>query len=575
MKLRIRFQTLPPKLLCLVTDCLLGLVFSVIVLALLHASSHASTPAATAPNHFARTSQELAHLALPGETQASVTRLLQGCGMPWDVNDDGVVDINDIMAVAARWRTSEANPDPDGDPSTPNYEARYDLDGDKDIDIVDIMQVAAHWGGTCRRVNAPYFDGQVRFTETAIFWFGQVNPTANYADVRVGYNDEGLYLHLAAFDRRLWYDTTPSPDDLTAWDAATLYLGLDGNVSSVPDANAYRFVGQLNWWEPRDNWQAAYRGDGSDWVAATIPFTATTGWRGNAPNDTADDRGWVVAFRIPFVSLGLEGPPSQRTVWGLAIVLHDRDDDAGTPIPDKTWPEAMEPAEPVTWGQLAFGIPSYDPSPATPGESVTIRHNLDGMTVLDAAVGGHTICGDGLDFWTEWGEANYAGQEQFNVQNQSDVADWPCFSKYYVTFPLDAIPPGKVIISATLTLHQFGNAGQGYDPGPYPSLIQVLTVDQDWDEDTLTWNNAPLAVENVAAAWVDPADTFPGWPGIPWEWDVSRAAAEAYAAGEPLRLALYSADGAYHSGKYFVSSDTGQWNAEGRPTLRVLWGDLQ
>jgi len=26
-----------------------------------------------------------------------------------------------------------------------------------------------------------------------------------------------------------------------------------------------------------------------------------------------------------------------------------------------------------------------------------------------------------------------------NVQNQSDISDWPCFSKYYVTFPLDAV----------------------------------------------------------------------------------------------------------------------------------------
>ena len=500
------------------------------------------------------------------DTAANELMLL--CDLPGDVNCDCAVDIVDIMLVASRWGCECGNE---------CYDPLYDLDEDCDIDIVDIMQVAVHWGETCscRRVNAPYFDGEVRFTETAIFWFGQVNPTANYADVRVGYNDEELHLHLAAFDRWLWYDTTPSPDDLTAWDAATLYLDLDGNVGSVPDANAYRFVAQLNWWEPRDNWQAAYWDDGSDWVAATIPFTATTGWRGNAPNDAADDRGWVVTFRIPFVSLGLEGPPSQGTVWGLAVILHDRDDDAGTPIPDKTWPEAMEPAEPATWGQLAFGIPSYDPSPATPGESVTIRHNLDGMTVLDAAVGGHTVCGDGLDFWTEWGEANYAGEEQFNVQNQADVADWPCFSKYYVTLPLDAIPPGKVVMSATLTLYQFGNAGQGWEPGPQPSLIQMLTVDQDWDEDTLTWNNAPLAVENVAAAWVDPVDTFPGWPGIPWEWDASRAVAEAYAAGEPLRLALYSADAAMHSGKYFVSSDTGQWNAEGRPTLRVLWGNLQ
>jgi hypothetical protein len=88
----------------------------------------------------------------------------------------------------------------------------------------------------------------------------------------------------------------------------------------------------------------------------------------------------------------------------------------------------------------------------------------------------------------------------------------------------------------------------------------------------LTWNNAPLALENVSAAWVDPLDSFPGWPGVPREWDVSRAVGEAYAAGTSLRLALYEDDWAYHSGKYFVSSDAGDWNEVGRPTLTVTWG---
>jgi hypothetical protein len=42
--------------------------------------------------------------------------------------------------------------------------------------------------------------------------------------------------------------------------------------------------------------------------------------------------------------------------------------------------------------------------------------------------------------------------------------------------------------------------------------------------------------------------------------------------GGPLRLALYEADSAYHSGKYFVTSNTGDWNAVARPTLAVVWG---
>jgi hypothetical protein len=198
---------------------------------------------------------------------------------------------------------------------------------------------------------------------------------------------------------------------------------------------------------------------------------------------------------------------------------------------------------------------------------------LNGAYVPDAHVGGHTNCGDpfGPLYFPNWGNANYAGYEQVNVQNQWDVADWPCFSRYYVTFPLSAIPAGKVVLSATLTLHQFGNSSP---IDAEPSRIQVLTVAEDWDEGTITWNNAPLAVENIGSQVVDPIVGQANWPGVPRTWNVSRAVAQALAASQPLRLVLYSADGAYHSGKYFSSSDVPDWNAAARPTLRVWWGDI-
>jgi len=428
-----------------------------------------------------------------------------------------------------------------------------------------------------RHANVPYFDGEVRVPEMAILWFGQVNSTDNYADVGIGYNSEHLRIRVSVFDRYLWYDTTHS-SELTRWDGATLYLDLDGDGGSAPDANDYRFVAQLNTGGARNDYQMSFRGDGSSWVTVSIPFTTTAGWRGsdfNNDDSGHDDRGWVLNFYIPFVSLGLSGPPADGTRWGLALAMHDRDNALGSPpIADKRWPEAAQGTQPITWGQLVFDPPPYQPPAVPVSGATTIQHNLAGAKVTDASVGGYTVCGQGTDFWTEWGYTNEvfynAERSDFNVQNQTDVADWPCFSKYYVTFPLDSLPSGKAILSATLTLHQFGNAG---GPGQAePSLIQVLTVAEDWDETTLAWNNAPLAVENVAAAWINPIANFPGWPGVPRVWDVSRAVAEAYAAREPLRLALYQAYGAYHSGKYFVASDTGDWNAEGRPTLAVSWG---
>ncbi len=106
---------------------------------------------------------------------------------------------------------------------------------------------------------------------------------------------------------------------------------------------------------------------------------------------------------------------------------------------------------------------------------------------------------------------------------------------------------------------------------PPNSYIQVFTVGEDWDEATLTWNNAPIAVENIAGTWVYPRDY--SLPDQPYHWNVTGAVDDAYLTGQPLRLALYSADGERHSGKYFWTSDTDDWGGSVRPTLKVVWGE--
>ena len=417
-----------------------------------------------------------------------------------------------------------------------------------------------------RRVNIPYL-GKTPPAESftpAIFWFGKVEPTSNNADVRLYYFDEYMSVVFHVIDRLLWFDPAQSESDLTQWDAVSLYLNMDGINSGSLNTNAYLLQSQLDF-------QAAYRGDGTTWVSTPLSFKADASWRGTYPNNDTNDKGWQVKFDIPFTSLGLSGPPPQGTIWGLAAMVHDRDDEVGSPIPDQIWPGVMEPGVPSTWGQIRFGVPVYTP-PATLAESVvTIRNGLNGAFVEDAHVGGHTTCGADVDHWSEWGEENYAGYTQINTQNQWDISDWPCFSKYYITIPLDSLPPGKVIIDASLTMVLFGNAGGGDWGEPPDSYIQVFTVAEDWAETTLNWNNAPMALENISGTWVYPRDY--DLPDQPYHWDVSKAVHEAYVSGEPLRLAQYSADGERHTGKYFWSSDVGDWNANARPTLRVTIGD--
>ncbi len=427
-----------------------------------------------------------------------------------------------------------------------------------------------------RRVNVPHFNGDIPAAQQAIFWLGQVNSTDNYADVRLGYTDDMLQVDVHIFDRYLWYNDSvpPNPATFSAWDSVSLYLHLDGNQGAAPTPNSYRFRGQLNHWQDRADYQMVDRGNNIDWNNTAIAFSTISGWRGEGLNSGAEARGWTMTFAIPFASLGLTGPPDAGTLWGLGVAVHDRDDAPGTAIATQTWPETLIAEQPSTWGQLHFGFPNnYIAPPTVSEQTLTIRRGLNADTVADAHVGGHTNCGDPFNpnFFEGWGDANYAGYTQVNVQNQADVADWPCYSKYYVTFPLTALPVNKAIISATFTIYQFGNAGAVGQA--QPSLIQAHTIAENWQENNLTWNNAPLAAENIAQTWAYPLDSFPGWPGVPITWNVSAAIAEAYAAGQPLRLALYSADTAYHSGKFFTSSDIDDWDAAGRPTLRVHFGE--
>jgi len=430
-----------------------------------------------------------------------------------------------------------------------------------------------------RTLNAPFFDvtdvTSDRFSEMAIFWLGKVTSIDNYTDVRVGYNQTSLFIRTGTFDRKLWFDLQPTPSTFTNWDTISLVIDTNGNPGSQPSSTSYRLVTELNINAGSDNpsYKASYTGNGSGWTSASIAFHANPGWRGEGYNeDTAEDRGWVLSFEIPFASLGLGSPPPDGTVWRLGVQVFDRDDEDGTPITPQIWPELMLDNDPSTWGRLRFGLPIYTPPDVEETDSIMIQNKLNGANVLDAAVGGTigNLCpGDTEFIWNIWGNLNFAGAPDFNIQNQADVADWPCFAKYYLTFPLDQIPYGKSIISATLTLHQFG----GSDPTlAYPSLVQVFIIGQNWNESTITWNNAPLALENVSQAWVNPT-AFPGWPGIPYEWDLTRAVARAYQMSIPLRLAMYEADAAMHSGKYFSSSDAGDWNYQARPTLVVVWGE--
>lgn len=472
------------------------------------------------------------------------------------------------MLLITTGSTCNAVPRPAANPTPTVY-----------LPTVQVPGVAVTNPPATPRINAPYLnvsDLSVsdNFAQAGIFWFGQVDRTNNYTDVRVSYNDTELYIYSATFDRLLWYDTTPTVNDLLNWDSVSVYLGTSGG-SSKPNSTTYRFDAAFSE-TGGAQWQAAYQGNGSGWQATPITFTTKPGWRGDKLNDTLDDKGWAMHFHIPFASLGMPSRPADGSTWWIGVRVNDRDDAAGTAIAPQSWPPSMATDKPDSWGAIAFGLSTYTAPATTNNARLMLRHKLNGIITTDAAVGGGTDCGVGIDFWTQLGNKNWQGETVANVQNQSDIADWNCYSKFYLTIPLNTIPAGKAIVSATLTLHQMGGSGATNVPAS-PAVVQIFRIDSDWNESTITWNNAPLAAENLTRTTIESvvgcgAPQGIAWPCIPRNWDLSLAVAKAYAAGQPLRIALYSADSNYHTGKYFTTADTGDWNETGRPTLTVTYG---
>lgn len=434
-----------------------------------------------------------------------------------------------------------------------------------------------------RRVNIRHFDENVSWARSALFWFGENEvslPGKNYTDVRTAYTDNGLQIRVTVVDYFLWYNTNAtSSDDLTQYDAVTIYIDTAPNASTTPQINSYQFLIAARHWQDMDNYVRQARGTGSGWDINWIPSNAWTAYStmswgcnpGPNNNDCSVDFGWTAFFTIPWSTFGLSAPPAESTVWHYAVQLYDRDNQppAGAVAPEY-WPETFTENNPSTWAELHFGYADYQPVPTSPQGTTVIRAaSPTDNTVEDSWMGGGGWCNSGQEGDKQGSETNHGNDSELFVGNETAETNFPCFNKSYLRFSLDDIPAGKKIISANLTLHLWGNANEEL---AQPSWIHLFSIKDPWTESGITWNNAPLAQENIAVTKVDPLRSFPGWPGIPYNWDATQAVAEAYADGEPVNLALYSSDSAEHSSKYFTASEAGDWDAVGRPTLTIVWG---
>jgi hypothetical protein len=56
-------------------------------------------------------------------------------GVPGDLNDDGVVDVFDLLILLGEWG-------PCGNPA----DCAADLNGDGAVDVFDLLMLLGHWG---------------------------------------------------------------------------------------------------------------------------------------------------------------------------------------------------------------------------------------------------------------------------------------------------------------------------------------------------------------------------------------------------------------------------------------------
>ena len=284
-------------------------------------------------------------------------------------------------------------------------------------------------------------------------------------------------------------------------------------------------------------------------------YTADAAYNANPAWEFANrgDRGWTAYRLIPWQVLG--GTPQAGDVWPLRL----------TAVDGSTWA-----------GGLHWGLPDYA------GRDVAGAHVVTVPLAGDVMTGGGTNCGsdDYPDYYPTWGLRNEDGATadgprydmgaaaQVNIgQAQWDVADWPCYARYYAQWTLPALPAGAQVVSATVSMSHFGNPGYGDGyaaDGTGDTVCQVWEVVQPWNESAITWDNAPAPTENTARTVVKPIDvTCPEplvnamcVPGVPYAFDVTEIVRRAYAGGRgAASMLLYTAAGQYHSGKYFWGND--------------------
>lgn len=126
--------------------------------------------------------------------------------------------------------------------------------------------------------------------------------------------------------------------------------------------------------------------------------------------------------------------------------------------------------------------------------------------------------------WTE-PDTNYGSDPYLYAESRTTAG--PRVS--YVKFDLSSIPEGSTINSASHNIYVYGRLFLNY--------LFLGTVENSWDEDTLTWNNKPGRSTDIGNVYVSPLDQW-------YSWDVTSQVTNALPSSEiSFDMVLEDGDG--------------------------------
>jgi uncharacterized protein YegL len=136
-------------------------------------------------------------------------------------------------------------------------------------------------------------------------------------------------------------------------------------------------------------------------------------------------------------------------------------------------------------------------------------------------------------------DTNYGSEGYLHVRWGDSCSNYQ--KRSYLKFDISSIPEYAVITGATLSLYRYSGDSTSQTIGAY-------TVSNSWNEDDITWNNAPTNFNLV-----DSTDV--GDPNGRKEWDVLSAAQDAQSGSGIVNFALKFTSESGYKRQYFYSEE--------------------